>query len=427
MTNPPNVLIVYPEAFDLGWCGATARLIDISIMFSKEAWEVRMLSANHWYISKDQRPQERLFMGTVLRTPFTGGYPWLFDQNRDLRRIFRIYWKIRGKEYYRKILSLGWAKQTINWVGKAWSYPNPTLIWSVCTSNINGIVAGRELARYFGCPYIIEFQDPPSGYSADTDSLLKDCIRCSNGVVTTTASYALHLRQSFELKEKKVITLYLSFKENVNETVLPFSDNKVIFLHAGTLFADQMRRSAHDFLYGMKEAIKLRPDIKQKILFRLLAAGPGEAASMQLAKSLRISECVQYVHQVPLDKLAQETRQSNVLLVIKYPQSSFDMQIPGKLFQYLGARKPILGIMNPNCEAANILKQSGLGHIVAPGEINAVARYIIDAVDNTEQFMSKYKSNEEFIKQFELTSMARNGMNFVNDILLQGIKDISGE
>jgi len=425
-----KVLLVYPEAFDLGWRGATSRLIDISTMFANAGWVVQMLSAREWYLSKDQRPQEKEFKGHVIRTPFTGGYPRIFDRNRYLRRIFRIYWRIRGNEYYRNQLSLDWSKQTAKWVPKCWPYLEPTIIWSVCTSNINGMIAGQALSRYFHCPYIIEFQDPPSGFSNTTTKLVKQCIRNSNGIITTTASYADNIKKEFNLKEEKVITLYLaSHEQNVddNESMLPMVNRKLVFLHAGTLFADPKQRCAHDFLHGMKQAIELRPDIRVKIQFRLVGAGPGKVASMQLAKSLCINEYLQCINEVPLDRLAMEINQSDVLIVIKYPHSAYDMQIPGKIFQYLGFHKPILGIMRSNCEAASILKQSGLGHIVAPGNIDAIASYIIDTVDNCAHLSEKYPPNNEFIKQFDLDSMGAKGMKFICNIINQGFESIAGE
>jgi len=292
------------------------------------------------------------------------------------------------------------------------------------------MIAGQELSRHFHCPYIIEFQDPPSGFSSDTTKLVEKCIRNSNGIITTTASYANHIKKEFNLKEEKVITLYLaSHQQNdeENEPMLPMRDRRLIFLHAGTLFADPNQRCANDFLHGMKHAIELRPDIRGKIQFRLVGAGPGKVASMQLAKSLYINECLQCINEVPLDRLAMEIKQSDVLIVIKYPHSAYDMQIPGKIFQYLGSRKPILGIMRSICEAASILLQSGLGHIVAPGDIDAIASYIIDTVDNCGHLSEKYPPNNEFIKQFDLDSMGTKGMKFIHNILNKGVEAFAGE
>jgi glycosyltransferase involved in cell wall biosynthesis len=54
-------------------------------------------------------------------------------------------------------------------------------------------------------------------------------------------------------------------------------------------------------------------------------------------------------------------RQVDVLLECRWLDRAGDGVIPGKLFEYIGARRPILSLGSPTAEAAEIIRDNGFG------------------------------------------------------------------
>ena len=156
----PSVLIVNPDAFSMGWRGATPRVMDIARGLIDYGWDVSML-AKRLPLSVDLSSLEIAFPGRILRTPFTGAYvPWM-DTHDWLRRANRGLWKLRGRANYDRAFNFGWATRTARWARTQWRAERPDVIWAISSSNLAGVTAGRYLSRISARPLVTELQDPP--------------------------------------------------------------------------------------------------------------------------------------------------------------------------------------------------------------------------------------------------------------------------
>jgi hypothetical protein len=109
---------------------------------------------------------------------------------------------------------------------------------------------------------------------------------------------------------------------------------------------------------------------------------------------------------------------ADALVVIKYADPRFDMQIPGKLFQYLPRGKPILGIMRPSTEAAEILRRSGVGLVAANNDIDRIAGHVLQIWRNRGQLHRMCKPDAVYIEQFSRRRMAQR----CHSLLLQTLQ-----
>ena len=75
----------------------------------------------------------------------------------------------------------------------------------------------------------------------------------------------------------------------------------------------------------------------------------------------------------------------------------FNNFVPSKIFEILGAGRPILGAVGG--EAAEILEASGLGRVVAPGDVDAIEEAIREmakdvpdqaAVDGARRYVERF-------------------------------------
>jgi glycosyltransferase involved in cell wall biosynthesis len=78
---------------------------------------------------------------------------------------------------------------------------------------------------------------------------------------------------------------------------------------------------------------------------------------------------IDFLGQIPHRDALNELRRSHVSLIIQSPDDT--IHIPGKMFEAMGARVPLLAIANP-CEVTNIIDRTRAG-LHCPYETDAVA------------------------------------------------------
>lgn len=403
-----SLLLVRPEGFILGWRGATTRILDLRHGLTEHGWHIVMLAARATGV--DQTPQETAFRSPILRTPFTGLYPDWIDRRAGLHRLYRGLWKLRGDACYHRRLELGWAARAVPWVKKFWRSEPPDVVWAICTQNINGLVAGLGLARHFSVPLVLEFHDPPSSSGHDDlhpilRPVFAECLQNSDLAITTTQAYASRLAEEYELHPERVIPVHLSYQGTCQQRQIGNTDD-LVFLHAGSLHGGSAR-NARSLVEALLLVVERQPACRGHIRVRLLGGGQGAAEAAGMAKAKGLSDMVECCPELPFEQAKQEMLAADVLVVIKYADSRYDVQIPGKLFQYLGTGKPILGIMRETTEAAEILRRSGVG-IIAP---NDKPQIIADRIERLWQERSHlaetYRPDTCYVSQFSVENMTR--------------------
>lgn len=423
----PNLLIVYPEAFSQGWRGAASRLLTLSNGLRQKNWAISMLSASNWS-EVDQSEQEKVFPAEIHRTVFSGEYPLFVEQYPTLKKVWRGTWRLRGINYYYKMLGMGWASNLEKNIAKiAINLNKPDAIWAICTSNMNGLIAGRFLSNYFNCKLVLEFQDPPSSKNETLIPFLeKQLVQCmikADLIITTTQSYRAYLIQKYSIPTDKIKTLYLSYDDNrcfsQHRHSSPIETSKIrklILMHAGSLKLGNAR-NARAVVSAIHKAFSLRDDIKMNIFLYLVGGGKGALDAYELATNLNIRDSVVVIPEVSNREVVNLIETANVLLVIKHGSPNFDMQIPGKLFQYLSYGKPILGIMRANTEASNILLDSNLGLVCSESDIDRLAEILIYLYDNFHALGAKHSPNLNYIRQYSATNIVDQCNNYLCGII----------
>jgi len=413
------MLMVLPDAFRSGWRGATSRVLDVANGLSERGWRVSLLTARKRRPS-DHRAQDSAFPGEVIRTPFTGAYPSWVEASERLSRMWRGLWLLRGQEWYHRQFGLGWGLRVGPWAQRNWAGPKPDLVWGIYIHNLSGIVGGQRLAEQFSCPLVIELQDPPGSPGRATlhEALrphFHECLEKADRVITVTRAYADYLTTEWGLPPAKVEAIYLSFPGEARPlSSRPVGDGFVL-LHAGSL-RTAPGRNALSLVRALALAFERNPGCRGGVRLRLLGGGVGADHAVALARSLGIPEAVEARPEVPHEQALAEMDRSDVLVVIKHSEPRYDMQIPGKLFEYLGRGKPILGVMRET-EAAEILRRSGLGRVVGNDDVEAIARHILEMWEARHDLGALFVPDLAYISGFSVAAMANKADQLAREAL----------
>ena len=93
-----------------------------------------------------------------------------------------------------------------------------------------------------------------------------------------------------------------------------------------------------------------------------------------------VGDIVQVLPPVPYREALQEMLAADGLMV--FQGTPFNTQIPAKIYEYFRARKPILGLVDPQGETARVLRAAGFGDIADMDDAALIAPMLADFTAN---------------------------------------------
>lgn len=212
--------------------------------------------------------------------------------------------------------------------------------WSV-------LLLGVFLKRHFSLPLISDFRDPwPKGFIPPRKLFKKRIFSLLHYIVKN--SDAITLVQE-RIKSILGIEGYLLSNgyDQLEEKISPDQNN---LFYAGNLLENE------DTFLTIVEGIK-----ESKIEIRLDICG---AVRRDFLKRIRKYPLVNYLGILPHKEVSQMMRRSNFLLYLAKPNQEAGI----KLYEYLGARRPIIYFGPADTEAERIIRETDSGIIIKEGE-----------------------------------------------------------
>lgn len=404
---PRHLLIIWPGAFTTGWLGPTARVLDIAHGLAPLGWRSSLLAGplTGPYVDEAKSAAER-FPGPVRRTPFTR---YWYPSWADSPLMRKLSWWGTRLSLLRPDPEFGWGARAAGWYLTFPDFETPDMIWAVADWTLGGPVAASFLARQFQCPWVLELEDPWPVIGTHPGkrelNAFEACLDSADAVVTTTRSLARDLGKRYPGLARKLRTFYLTFDSSLPRHTLAGEPHCLRLVHIGSIYGG--RRTGAECLIRAIAQVQQDGLIGDGHLrLDLIGGGPHAARLVRLAARLGIEESVIACPQLPLAQAVQEMDSADVLVVIKFADPAYQFQIPGKTFQYLGRGKPILGLMD-DCEAADILRRSGLGTIARPGEVDDIARCLVHYWQHRESLAELYRPDWNYIRQFSRDQLAQ--------------------
>ncbi len=249
----------------------------------------------------------------------------------------------------------------------------PDVIYSTGPPH-SGHVVGRQLSARLRRPWIAELRDlwADNPYN-DGHPLFEPIQRRyvwgtlarAAGHVTLTRGSARRVSQALD---RPVTLSYNGFGADDFvglETVPALDADRLTIIHAGIIYAGQREPT-------MLLAALTRLDAATRARIRLIFFHDEESALTTSAARYGVSECVELRPPVPRRDILKLERQADALLLCRWDNPAEDSIIPGKVFEYIGARRPILATGSATGEAADIVRSGPFGVVLTdPDDIAA--------------------------------------------------------
>ena len=230
-------------------------------------------------------------------------------------------------------------------------------------------LVGRHLARAAGVPWIADFRDPWT--------TIHYLDRLGRGAWATRRDRALEA--SVLAEADRVLTVSDPLRDELQrlapgtpvETVRNGFDPADFEAPAPPVHADRFEIAYVGTLFGIPTALLDAMAAEARVVLRVVGTAPealvAEAHARGLAGRVVVEPTVPHAEAVETMR-----RAALLLLTVEASWSYAAAVVPGKLYEYLASGRPVLGL-GPEGDAARLLRETGAGAMLPPGDTAAVA------------------------------------------------------
>lgn len=240
-------------------------------------------------------------------------------------------------------------------------------------------LAARALQRRSGRPWVADFRDPWTDVHyydalprarpiAALDAWLeRGVLRQATAVLTVSPSWASLLAQR---SGREVEVIYNGFDPaDFQDLGHREAGGAFVLAHVGSLFEARNPVALWDAIARLRQKGDLE-GLRIRIVGRV-----GRAVLRSAAEAGLDLERTGYVSHA---EAVREMAGASLLLLATEPQRAEAGHIPGKLFEYMASGTPVLGLGDPEGDAAAMLRQTGAGQMFARDDVEGVATHLAE-------------------------------------------------
>jgi glycosyltransferase involved in cell wall biosynthesis len=275
-----------------------------------------------------------------------------------------------------------WHTRAIDWIASAITYPDYTKGWLpfgksaldqlarnekidlIITSSppITTHLLGARAKQIFKCPWIADLRDlwagPPSPLTRNAflqKHLELKTLGLADALVTVSDPWADFLCERY--KSKPISCIITGFDAEEEEASTFELTRHFSITYAGGLYAGQ--RDPTSLFQALQELFQ--QGLMQREAVRVRFYGPKESWLLALIERYGLQGVVEVNGTIPRDEVLQRQRESQILLLLAMNVATDGGCYPGKLFEYLAARRPIMAIGGLNGATSELLARTGAG------------------------------------------------------------------
>lgn len=331
----------------------------------------------------DQVPSET----PVARVPFATGF---------FGKIWRYFWP------------------ESHWLGLAQPVCERMLaehrVEAIITSSPPGCVhqLGLSLHEQYGLPWLADFRDPwVTNDSLATSAWLflerwreARVMQSATVLIANTPRGQQGWEAAYPDEAHKMVTITNGFDP---ERFVASKDRRpkgeqLTMLHAGEFYGGRDPRPLLDALATMPGSDRPHVDFlgrRTEQLFDFVSE----------IRHRNLQDCVRLHDQVPYDEAIQRMMRADILLLVHTPE--YRLGVPAKLYEYLGAGRPILALAEPDGDIAWVVRESAVLHrIVSPRDVPGIQTALTELIREIKNG-AVVCPNPDALRQFTRERMAQ--------------------
>ena len=227
-------------------------------------------------------------------------------------------------------------------------------------------------------------------------------------ILTTTTPLAKKTLQSLH-PTKKIVSIVSGYDpQDFKDLKQTKKSDKLTLMYAGSLYNG--KRNPSILFEAVSQLIEENKIDSDKITIYFY----GDAANLEeLSKKYNIESIVSIHGKVSHDEVLQNQMNSDVLLLISWMNEKEKMFMPGKVYEYMGSKKPILSIGYKEGSLKELIEKTNIGYHISSLEDNkkAIYDYYLKYINNE----LKYTGNE-FADEYSMENTAKNFSKLLEEL-----------
>lgn len=283
---------------------------------------------------------------------------------------------------------------------------------------------GRRAKEILKCPWVADFRElwtqnryyPYGRIRRVVDERLETkIVRVADVLVTLSASWAQLLRTKFSNLPVHWITNGFDSEEFPSEG--PELTKAFSITYTGQLYGG--KRDPSILFKVIADLIKEGVLCRNQVVLRFY--GPSEPWLPALVQCCGLNDVIEIRGIVPRDATLRHQQESQLLLLLNWDDPADAGTYTGKLFEYLGSRRPVIAIGGAPGVEADLLEETKAGvYVRSEGQLRA---FLIEAYKEYQQLgRVSYAGDETVIRRYTHLEMARKFANVLDMVAGGGQK-----
>ncbi len=250
---------------------------------------------------------------------------------------------------------------------------------------------GTLLKQKTGIPFLSDYQDPWTQVDyfqslrltkwglAKHQRLEQEAFKAADHITIVSPSWKKDLA---EIGAKNISVIPWGYDPDDYQLDKIEIDQEFTLTHLGIMGYD---RNPKIFFQVINELINENKTFESDFALNLF--GQVDYSLVKEAKEIGIESVFNVKGAVPRKEALIRTSSSNVLLLLLNQQDNVKGRIPGKLFEYLASKRPIIVLGPPDSDVANIISETGRGITVDYSDFEGIKKALL-------YYYKKYQEKE---------------------------------
>ncbi len=274
-------------------------------------------------------------------------------------------------------------------------------------------VIARKLQNDTKLPWIAGFRDPWTGFlttpnrwffPAAVDRDLEDSVFRDATIIEGAWRGILKdiMKKSPAIDCRKLIYLPNGFDSEDYPGREQPSNERFTLCYTGSLYG---KRNPATLLQAVEELVAEKAVEAHRIRLRFIGRFGAEVRAMLKESSLQ--DVIEILSYVPHGESIRELLRSDALLLIVDEADGSEEIVPGKVFEYLGAQRPILALA-PEGAVADLIRETNAGFVAPNQEISAIKSAFLECYRNFLYHKPAIEPKMNVVQKYERREITRH-------------------
>ena len=306
---------------------------------------------------------------------------------------------------------IGWYPYAVPQGLKIIKEQNIEAIYSSSPPYTTSVIA-RKLHRATRIPWVAGFRDPWTGFLSTPDRwfipraidkrLERAVFKDANAVEGAWRGILKDVIGKVpDVDQKKLVYHPNGFDHEDYPSLKMKKNRRFTVTYTGSMYGKRNPKTFLQSVEGLVSDGKVDP---RKIHFKFIGRFGSEVREMLERSS--IHDSIEVISYLPHNESVEALLRSDALLLIVDEADGSDEIVPGKVFEYIGAQRPIMALA-PEGAIAGILRETRSGLVAPNQDIPAIQAAFIECYDNFLYHKPSFEQDREAVKQYDRREITR--------------------